>query len=300
MATNLMCAGIVWLAMFSMAIAADDAAVKIRAVLEEKTAAQANAYNHALSQQLEAAKVAEEKLKALVTEQANKAGEGEAIKARNLAIAEREQLEAAQKTVREVAGNLADLQNSLKKLQRENGDYKTTDTKRRDEMSSLRIQLSKAESQAASFGREVEKLRADLDKCTKPNVKPVPKQLADTFEGLRLRWNWVDLRDCKHDTKTWYEAKAFLKSDSKDASWHHYPMTDRNFSPEYDATLQLKGLSPYSDNLVEIELTNKKTGAPMLMLWNVRTNVIFPLIDIPYCAAQDPRYYMHGPAPVEK
>jgi hypothetical protein len=299
MATKVTSIAVAWL-LFASCSAADSPTTKaIQAVLEEQTAAQVSAYTQAIAGQVEAARKAEERLKALVVEFANTPGEAEAIKARNAAVTQREQLEAVQKAAAGPMVNLAEVQLLVKKLKEENGNYKKADDKRRDELSAMRAELSKAESTGRKLQSEVDGLTRKLAEHEKPKVKPVPAHLVDAFAGKSLRWNWVDLRDCKHDNKTWYEAKAFLKQDAKDHSWRHYPMNDKNPTPQYDAHFELRGISPYSNDLVEIELTYKN-GSKGIFLWNVPTDVIFPLTNIPFCAALDPTFHTHGPIPVQK
>jgi len=187
----------------------------------------------------------------------------------------------------------------VKQLKEENGNYKKADDKRRDDLSAMRSELSKAESTGKKLQSDVDGLTKKLSDYEKPKIKPVPPHLVEAFAGKSHRWNWVDLRDCRHDNKTWYEAKAFLKPDFKDHSWRHYPMNDKNPTPQYDAHFELRGFSPYSNDLVEIELTFKN-GSKGIFLWNVPADVIFPLTNIPFCAALDPTFHTHGPVPVQK
>lgn len=299
MSTKATSIALVWLLVASCSAADSDTTKAIRAVLDEQTAAQVGAYAQALTGQIEAARKAEERLKALVVEFANTPGEAEAIKARNAAVTQREQLEAVQKAAAGPTVNLAELQLLVKQLKEENANYKKADDKRRDDLSAMRSELSKAESTGRKLQSDVDGLTKKLSDHEKPKIKPVPPHLVEAFAGKSLRWNWVDLRDCRHDNKTWYEAKAFLKPDPKDRSWRHYPMNDKNPTPQYDAQFELRGFSPYSNDLVEIELTFKN-GGKGIFLWNVPADVIFPLTNIPFCAALDPTFHTHGPVPVQK
>ena len=284
---------VLWLFAASIAMGDSDAAKTIQTILDEKTAAFSTAYADAVTKQVEAAKQAESRLKALVTEQANKPGESEAIKARNDAIKERERLEALEKTPKALSANVGDLQRSLDDAKARIEDLKKNEVKLRDDAASLKTQLAKTETRGRELQTEVDRLSSQSKK------KPVPPEFANRLQHVGKRWNWVDLLDCKHDTKTWYEAKAFLKPGA-DHSWLHYGMTEETPSPDYKAHYEVIGLSPYSDNLVEVKVTFDKDKAWGLMLWNTVTNVIFPLSDVPYCAALDPKFHMLGPAEPQK
>lgn len=300
MATKVTSIAVAWVLFASCSAADSPTTQAIQAVLDEQAAAQVSVYSQALAGQIEAARKAEDRLKALVVDVANTPGEGEAIKARNAAVTQREQLEAVQKAAASPTVNLAELQLLVKQLKEENGNYKKADDKRRDELSAMRSELSKAESTGRKLQSEVDGLTRRLTEHEKPKIKAVPAHLVEAFAGKSaLRWNWVDLRDCRHDNKTWYQAKAFLKADPKDHSWRHYPMNDKNPSLQYDAHFELRGFSPYSNDLVEIELTFTN-GSKGIFLWNVPTDVIFPLTNIPFCAALDPTFHTHGPVPVQK
>jgi hypothetical protein len=85
MATKVRSIALVWLLVASCSAADSDTTKAIRAVLDEQAASQVSAYAQALTGQIEAARKAEERLKALVVDFANTPGEAEAIKARNAA-----------------------------------------------------------------------------------------------------------------------------------------------------------------------------------------------------------------------
>jgi hypothetical protein len=274
----------------SIAIGQSDTATTIQAVLAEKSAAYSTAYAEVIAKQIEAAKQAESKLKALVAEQANTSGEADAIKARNDAIKERERLEALKTTSKDFASNLGDLQRVIDDLRATVECQKKTEAKYCDSAESLRTQLSKAETHAREMQAEIDRLGVQFKK------KPVPPALSSKFASVGKRWNWVDLRDCKHDkTKTWYEAKAFWKPGPKN-SWLHYGMTEEAPIPQWQAHYELLGVSPYGDGLVEVKVTLDDNKSSSLALWNTVTDVMFPLYDIPYCASVDPEFPMHGPA----
>jgi hypothetical protein len=280
---------VLWLLAATIAIGESDAAKTIQGVLAEKNAAYSAAYADVIAKQIEAAKQAESKLKALVAEQANTPGEADAIKARNDAVKERERLEALKPAAKDFGSNLGDLQRVMEDLRATVERQNKAEAKQRDDEVLLRAQVSKAETRVREMQAEVDRLGAQLKK------KPVPPALALRFANLGKRWNWVDLMDCKHDnTKTWYEAKAFLKPGPNN-SWLHYGMTVADPIPQWQAHYELVGVSPYGDSLVEVKVTLDENKSSGLALWNTVTDVIFPLDDIPYCASIDPEFQMHEP-----
>ena len=280
---------VLWLLAATIAIGESDAAKTIQGVLAEKNAAYSAAYTDVIAKQIDAAKKAESKLKALVAEQANTPGEADAIKARNDAVKERERLETLKPAAKDFGSNLGDLQRVMEDLRATIERQNKAEAKQRDDEVSLRAQVSKAETRVREMQTEVDRLGAQLKK------KPVPPHLALRFANMGKRWNWVDLRNCKHDqTKTSYEALAFLKPGPNNA-WTHYGMTVKAPIPRWQSHYELVGVSPYGDSWVEVKVTNDEDKSSALMLWNTVTDVIVPLNDIPYCGSVDPEFHMHGP-----
>ena len=238
---------VLWIFGTSIAIGDNDTARAIKAVMEETTAAYSTAYADTIAKQIEAAKQAESKLKALVVEQANKPGEKDAIRARDDATAELKRLEALQEFPKDLGANLGDLQRELKDLRARTEECKKTDAKHREDIRLLRTQVSNADTEKRQLKAEVDRLGNQVGKMT----------LVREFEAIEDRggWWWKDRQNPVE--KGWYRLD---RKQNRLISWDVENGQEIKIE-RYCATYEVIGVDQNDENILRIQLTYPAQGA---------------------------------------
>jgi hypothetical protein len=256
---------VLWLLAATIAIGESDAAKTIQGVLAEKNAAYSAAYTDVIAKQIEAAKQAESKLKALVAEQANTPGEADAIKARNDAVKERERLETLKPAAKDFGSNLGDLQRVMEDLRATVERQNKAEAKQRDDEVSLRAQVSKAETRGRELQGEVDRLGDQLNKMT----------LVREFEAIEDRDGWWWLNREKPEEKVWYRLDRKQK---RLINWDKDANGQPVINDRYCSTYEVRGVDQNDENILLIELAYPDQGAKPgdrdVVRFNRKTGVI--------------------------